>query len=137
MFNVPTALRTVLDGTLVPSQFFQSIKSFVQRVPPTGGAVKNAPGTFRRRSRAGQQIGRDRVVDVGEITAGFSIPKDRGLIPAQQLHTEFGEYSGVFRRWILPWPENIEVAQADGFEAIATVERHHVKFARQLGHRVR
>src|SRR5260370_17717033 len=57
----------------------------------------------------------------------------RSLFPAQHLHTEFGEYSGVFRRWILPWPENIEVAQADGFEAIAPVERHHVKLASQLG----
>src|SRR5229473_3134535 len=132
MFDVPTALWTVLDSTLVSSQFFQSIECFVQRGPPTGGAVKNAPGTFRRRSRAGQQIGRNRVVNVGEITAGFAIPKNRGLFPAQHLHTEFGENAGVSRRRILPWSENIEVAQADSFEAIATVERNHVKLARQL-----
>src|SRR5260370_20850407 len=32
----------------------------------------------------------------------------RSLFPAQHLHTEFGEYSGVFRRWILPRPERSE-----------------------------
>src|SRR5260370_16217642 len=57
MLDVPTALRTVLDAALVASQFFQSVESLIQCDPPSCGAVKNTPGTLRRRSRAGQQIG--------------------------------------------------------------------------------
>src|SRR5271157_716309 len=100
MFDVPTPLRTVLDRTLVSGQWLQGGERFIQRDPSAGGAVENAPGTLGRRGRAGQQIGRDRVVNVGEIAAGFAIAKNRGLFPMQHLHTEFGEYAGVWRRRI-------------------------------------
>src|SRR5258708_34140176 len=117
MLDVSTALRTVLDAPLEASQLFQSGESLIQCGPLAGGAVKNAPGTLRRWSRTGQQVGGNSIVNVGEIAAGFAIAKNRRLFPAQHLHTEFGEHSGIFRRRILPWPENIEVPQADGFEA--------------------
>src|ERR1035441_7205676 len=134
MFDVPTTLWSVLDGASVSSQFLQSVESFIQGGALSGGAIKNAAGTLRRRRRTGERVGRHGVVDIGEIAAGFAVAKNRRLFPTQHLHAEFRKYARVCRRRILPWPENIEVPQTDSFEAVATVERHHVKLARQLGH---
>src|ERR1035441_1916876 len=134
MFDVPTTLWSVLDGASVSSQFLQSVESLIQGGTLYGCAIKHAPGTIRRRGRTGEQVGRHGVVDIGEIAAGFALAKNRGLFSLQHLHTELGKNAIVCRRRILPWPENIEVPQTDSFEAGATVEGHHVKLARQLGH---
>src|SRR5258707_10607430 len=93
MFDVATSLWTVLDAPLVVSQFFQSCESLIQCGPLGGGAVKNSPGTLRRRGRAGQEIGGNGIVDIGEIAAGFAIAKNRRLFPAQHLPTEFDKHT--------------------------------------------
>src|SRR5271157_4069728 len=49
MFDVSTTLCTVLDGALVSGQLLQSGESLIQRCPLASGAVKNTPGTLRRR----------------------------------------------------------------------------------------
>src|SRR6266853_6690255 len=103
----------------------------------SGSTIKHAPSALRSRCGTSQQIRRDCVVDVGKVAASFAVAINCRLIPAQHLHNEFGEHTGVWRRRILPRSENIEIAKTYGFQAVAAVERNHVKLASQFGYRVR
>jgi len=81
--------------------------------------IEYFPCHLRRRSFAGQQVGIDGIVDVGEVPALLAVAKHRGLLPAQHQGDELCQHARVGRRRILPRTKNIEVAQRHGFQSIA------------------
>ena len=137
MLDVPAPLRTVLDRALVARQFLQCLERFIERDPPAGGAVKNTPGTLRRRSRAGQQVGRDDVVDIREIPPLVAGAEDGGPCSLKHMLDEFRQHPAIRRVGSLPRPEDVEIAQTDGLQPIHLPIAAHVIFAGKLLHRIR
>src|ERR1700735_1434436 len=91
MLDIAFTLGSILYGAFVAGQFFQGSESFIDGSASSGGAVKNATGTLRSGGGAGQQIGRDGIIDVRKIAAGCAIAKNYGLLSAQHLHAESGK----------------------------------------------
>ena len=84
----------------------------------------------------GQDIGLDRIVDVAEVPAGFAVAVDIDRLFVEHGGDPLGDYRRVGPFRVLAAAEDVEVAQADGFESVAAVEDFGVEFVDVLGHRV-
>lgn len=70
----------------------------------------------------GQDIGLDRVVDVTEVPAGFAVAVDIYRLVVEHGGDPLGNYRRVGPFRVLAAAEDVEVAQADGFEIVAAGE---------------
>ena len=137
MFHVSGPFRRVLHLAVVADDLLQQAKSFIQINPLPYADVEHASRNFGCRRLAGEQIRLHRVVDVSEVAALGAVSENRRLFSTKHLGDEFSQHAGIWGIRILPRPKNIEVAQADGFQAVAAVKRRHVVLAGKFGDRVR
>ena len=84
----------------------------------------------------GQQVGLHHVVDVAEVAGGFSVAVDVDRRALGERGEPQRDHGGVGSVRVLPLPEDVEVAQADGREAVAAREDFGVQLVHVLGHRV-
>src|ERR1700730_4404202 len=95
MLDVAAALLAIVGRPRIRGQSLKKFEGFVERDSPAGRDVEYFPRYLRPRSFAGQQIGLNRIVDVGEIPALLAIPKHGRLRAAQHLRDELCQYAGV------------------------------------------
>ena len=108
----------------------------VECVAPSGADVEDASGGDRTGREACEQVGADRVVDEVEVAAGEAVAEDGGRLASHHHGGELGDDAGVGRVGGLARAEDVEVSQADSFQAVGAVEGLDVVLARQLLHRV-
>src|ERR1700746_3989485 len=118
MSYIAAALWAVFGFSSVGGEGLQRLERFVQRDSAGSGNVEDLPGCFGSWGIAGEQIGLDGVVDVGEVTALFAVPENGRLLAVQHLRDELRQHARVGRRRILSGAKNVEVAQGYGFESI-------------------
>src|SRR5262249_51144301 len=132
---VPLAGRLVLRFEDPPADFPQGAYDFIEGGAPTGADVENFSGNVWRLT--GEQVGLDRVFNIGEIAGLLAIPEYDRLRFLEKRGAEVGEHAGVRRPRILPRPKNVEVAERNVFQAVAPTERLPVQLAHVLGNAVR
>src|SRR5690606_8038893 len=74
----------------------------------------------------------DYVLDVNEVTRLLAVAEDGGALAAEHLAHKDGDHGRVLARRILPRAVDVEVAEADRFEAEALAERLAVVLAGDL-----
>ena len=84
----------------------------------------------------GKQVGLDGVVDVAEVAAGFAVAVDIDRLVLDHAGDPLRDDRGIGAVGILAAAEDVEVAQADGLQAIAAAEHVGIQLVDQLGHRV-
>src|SRR5258708_34533452 len=84
-----------------------------------------------------EQIGVHGVVYECEVAGLPALAENDRLGVFEERGAKFGEHAGVRRNRILARAKNIEVAEGNGFEAVAFEKRLTVKFADVLGDAVR
>src|SRR5262249_61980742 len=107
----------------------------VARSAPAGTHVEYLAAGIGRFAR--QQVGLYRVFDIREVAGLFAVAENDWLRLFQKRCAKFRQYPGIWRTGILSRPENIEVAQRDVLEAVATPEGLRIEFAHELRHSVR
>ena len=85
----------------------------------------------------GQQVGLDGVAHVAEIARLPPVAVDHRLPAGEHGRDEQRDHGRVGAVGVLPRPENVEVAQGDGFESVGGGECLAVKFRGQLGGGIR
>lgn len=88
------------------------------------------------RAGCGQQIGLYSIVYEAEIPAGLAIAVNAYVLALNHGGGPFGNHRGVGAVRVLPGAEDVEVTQADGFEAVAAGEDVGVQLVHVLGHRI-
>lgn len=88
------------------------------------------------RSGGRQQVSLHRVVHKAEIPAGLTVTVDAYRITLDHRRRPFGDHRRVGTVGVLAGTEDIEVAQADGLEAVGAGEHAGVQLVDVLGHRV-
>ena len=68
------------------------------------------------------KVGLNHVLDVGEIAALSAVAENGRLFSVQHLSDELGQHTRVGRSWVLARAEDIEVSQADRFQAITLIK---------------
>src|ERR1039458_7723884 len=111
MLDVAAAFRGIHGRTGVRREFLQEFESLIERDAASRRYIEYLAGHLPGGGLAGQKVGLDGIVDVGEIPALLAVPKHRRLLAAQHLRDELRQHARVRRRRILPWSKNVEVAQ--------------------------
>ena len=121
--------RHAVGGEVVAQQLEQP----VERGAIAHGHVVNLVQRVRIGGGGGQQIGLHGVGHVAEIAAGFAITVDPHGFALQQRGRPLGNHGGIGAVGILPRPEHVEVAQANGLEAVAVGEYVGIQLVDVLG----
>src|SRR5947207_12190975 len=108
MLDVAFALGSILRLAGTGREPLQSLNRLIERHSPPGGYVEHLSGHLDRRSLTGQQVAFNNVVDVGEITALFTIAINDGRLASQHYSNELRQHSGVRRRRILAGAEDVK-----------------------------
>ncbi len=87
-------------------------------------------------SGSGQQVDLDGVVDIAEVPTCFAITVDVHDFVLDHAGDPFGYHGCISAFRILAFAEYVEVAQADGVEAVATGEHISIKFVDVFGNRI-
>src|SRR5581483_9417072 len=111
MFHIASALRTELQLSTKSGDFLENGERFLQVRAAAGRHVEYASRGVLSRSPAGQQVGADGIVDVGEVAALLAVSEDGRRLAAQHLGDKFRQHARVRRRGILPRAKDIEVAK--------------------------
>ena len=111
----------------------QESAEFVQRGSIADGDVVDLVGGFRIICRGSEQVHLDGVGDVTEVTAGFAIAIDIHRLVGDHRGDPFGDDRRVGAVGVLSLAEDIEVAQANGFESISAGEHLGIQLVHQLG----
>ena len=106
----------------------------VERDAAAGRDVDHLAAGVRR--LAGPQHAVDDVGDVGEVARLLAVAVDGRRPSVEQRRREQRDHARVGRRGILPRAEHVEVADADGLEAVEPGEHPQVLLAHQLLQRV-
>src|SRR5690606_34681861 len=109
-------LPRVLHPTLRQQRAADALEQLQQRVPVSYRHVVDARARFRGRE-CGEQARLDRVLDIGEVTAGLTVTVDDDLLAADHRGgpLRYHRRVGAFR--VLAAAEDIEIAQPDAWEA--------------------
>jgi hypothetical protein len=97
----------------------------------------NTPPEPRAPRRRGRQVRLDDVVDVAEVARLRAVAEDARLLSGQRRGDELRDHGRVLRLRILARAEHVEVAQADGLEAVGARVDLHRDLAGQLASRRR
>jgi len=81
----------------------------------------------------GQQVGLHGVGYEAEVAAGFAVAVDVDRIALEQRGRPLGHHGGIGAVGILPRAEDVEVAQADGGEAVAASKYVGIEFVDVFG----
>jgi len=88
---------------------------------------------FRVGGGCRQQVDLHGVVDVAEVAAGFAVAVDKHVFAFDHRRCPFGDHGGVGAFRVLAFAEYVEVAQADGGEAVGFGEYIGVEFVDVFG----
>src|SRR5438477_10869089 len=113
MLHIPGSSGPILPISAVAGNVPQQLKSLVQIETLARSHVEDLSRHLPSRSFRRQQVGRDNIVNVGEITALGSIAEDGRLLAFQHQSDELRQHSRVGRTGVLPWAEDVEVAHAN------------------------
>ena len=119
------------DRAARPSR--SSANRVVQRGAVADGDVVDLVARLGAFAGGGQQVGLDGVGDVAEVAAGFAVAVDVDRLALEQRGSPLGDHGGVGAVGVLAGAEDVEVAQADGCEAVAAGEDVGVEFVDVLG----
>jgi len=97
----------------------QQAERGVERGAVADGYVVNLVARLGVCAGGGQKVGLHGVGDVAEVAAGFAVAVDVGRIALEQRRRPFGRHGGIGAFGVLPRAEDVEVAQANGGEAVA------------------
>src|SRR5262249_60275844 len=82
----------------------------------------------------GEDVRLDDVVDIREVARLTAVAVDLQQLAAQRPENEAGDHRRVFRGRVLAWAEHVEIAQADGFDAVELRAHPRVHLVRGLRH---
>lgn len=94
----------------------------IERVALSGADVEDAACGDFAGCDAGEEIGADGVVYEVEVATGEPVAEDGGCLASHHLVGELGDDAGIGRVGGLTGAEDVEVAEADAFEAVGTIE---------------
>ena len=86
--------------------------------------------------RSGQDVGLHGVGHVAKVAAGFAVAVDVNRLTLQQRCRPFGDDGGIGAVGVLPGAKHIEVAQANGFKAVAAGKHAGIQLVHVFGHGV-
>src|SRR5882672_11945817 len=129
MLYIAFAGRPVLDSAGVAGRLFEQLERLVEREARSRSHVAHFARDLSGRGVARKKVGADGIFDVSKISALFAVAKNRRFLSAKHRRDELGQDSRIRRSRILIGPEDVEVAQADGFETVTAVEAAHVVLA--------
>lgn len=122
-------------GLMADDLLADKLEKLVERGPLAEGyIIYEVPGVFRGMGR--QQVRLHHVVDVAEIAGRLAVSVDMDGIALRQCGEPLGDHRRVRAVRVLTLAEHVEVAQADGLEAIAVRENLGIKLVDVFGHRV-
>ena len=81
----------------------------------------------------GEEIGLHHVVDVAEVARRLAVAIDVGGLVAHHRRDPARDHRRVIAVRVLARPEHVEIAQADGFEAVALREHLRIELVHVLG----
>ena len=118
------------DGhTHDPAQYSQQLQ---QRARPAACDVEHPAGDHLSWCVGRCQVGLDNVIHEGEVPALLAVTVDHWWLAPCECPYEEGDDRGVGRVRALPGPEDVEVAEGHGLEAIELCEDTAVVLAGQL-----
>ena len=85
---------------------------------------------------AGQQVCLYDVVDIAEIAAGFAVAVDIDLFAPDQGLEPLGNDGGIRAVRVLALAKDVEIAQADGWKAVAALKDVCIKLVNIFGYRI-
>jgi len=94
-------------------------------------------GRRPRRGDAREQVGLDHVLDMAEVPAGLAVPEDDARVAARERGDPPGDHRRVGAPRVLARAEDVEVAQADGLDAVRAREDLGVQLVDALAERIR
>src|SRR6185437_16842959 len=100
----------------------QYLHCFIERDTPPGSHVEDSACNFGGKCGRRQEIARDHVIDVSEVTTLLAIPVDRGRLVAQHRRNEYCQNARILRGGILVRSEDIEVPERDGFKPVDPIK---------------
>lgn len=122
-------------GLMADDLLADKLEKLVERGPLSEGyIIDEVPGVFRGMGR--QQVRLHHVVDVAEIAGRLAVSVDMDGIALRQCGEPLGDHRRVRAVRVLTLAEHVEVAQADGLEAITARENLGVEFIDILRHGV-
>lgn len=126
-------LNVFQGGVLGGQAVAQEGKEFVQIGAVADCHVIDLVGGFGIIRGGGQQIGLYGIVDVAEVAAGFACAVDIYRLALEHAGDPFGDDRCVGTCRVLATAEDVEVAEADGFEVVGAGEDVGVEFVDQFG----
>src|SRR5262245_24596720 len=125
------AARIRVDGSnVVARDFVDLLQHRIDGDAVAACDVERLPGRSRRLAR--QKVGLDDVPDECEIARLQTVAVNRGTPALQHRGNEQSKDAAVLRCRILPWPEDIEVAQRHGLQTVSLRKDLAVHLAEKL-----
>jgi len=115
----------------------QQAEQGVERGAVADGHVVDLVARLGAFAGSGQQVGLHGVGDVAEVAAGFAVAVDVDGIALEQRGRPFRHHGGIGTLGVLPRAEDVEVAQADGGEAVAAGKHVGIQLVDVFGDGVR
>ena len=114
----------------------QSTIKFVERHAPTRGDIVDLSDRCRIRHGCREQIGLHDVADVAEIAGCFAVAIDRDRRSAKHRIHPARNHGCVSTLGILTRAEDVEIAQANASQTVATVEHLGIQLVEIFTYRV-
>jgi len=93
MLDVAAAFLAIENGAGERSKRLKQFERLIQRDPAARRDVEYFAGHLVRGSFAGQQVGFDRILDIGEIPALFAIAENCRLFSVEHLRDELRQHT--------------------------------------------
>ena len=120
MRDVPRPRRLAAHGDVGPLREDRAdfLEKLAKRRPFSAGDVEDVPRGLRTLRRRGQQVGQDDVADGAEVARRGPVAEDHRVLSAPHGVDPSRDHGGVGAVGVLPGPEDVEVAEPDGLEAV-------------------
>src|SRR5215471_16675324 len=109
MANVAGARFLVTGGEVRANNLLQFAEQLVERYPLANSKVDDLSDSFSGFSCA--QVRINHISDVCEITRLLAVAINHRRIAVEKGRDEFRDHPGIWRRRVLPRPEDVEIAQ--------------------------
>lgn len=127
VLDIAGTRRSVDGGLMEAGEFGEDLVGLIEGVPLAAGHIEDTSGHLFRRCGGGEKIGGNGIFHIGEITALFAVAEDGGLLAVEHLEGKFRHDAAVRRVGVLAGTEDVEIAQADGFNTIDLPIAAHVE----------